>query len=321
MVNRRSFLRMVLGLSAASFLAACNAETPTATVQAPTQTAPTIRAARKVNLLADGLDFPEGPAFDPQGNLWCTELGAGNLILWKDGQVKRYPTNGKPNGLAFDHQGRAWVPDSGQNAVRRFDPASEKWETILDQIDGQALLTPNDISFDARGNVLFTCPNFADSDPNGYVVCLKPDRSAIKIARGLYRPNGLDITDGGKALVVGDTFQKKLFKGTWDDEKCTWNDFKAWADVGGSEGPDGMIPGADGLLYQAIFGDGILRVINATGETIEKIELPGKNPTNVAIDPSGKLGLVVTETEKGQLLSIPDIQPGVAIFDGGMAWG
>jgi hypothetical protein len=32
------------------------------------------------------------------------------------------------------------------------------------------------------------------------------------------------------------------------------------------------------------------------------------------------LGLVVTETEHGQLLSLPDIKPGTAIFDGGDAW-
>jgi gluconolactonase len=61
-----------------------------------------------------------------------------------------------------------------------------------------------------------------------------------------------------------------------------------------------MIPGADRKLYQAIYGDGVIRVIDANGETLEKIQ-PGMNPTNVTVDPSGKLGLVVTETEKGLL--------------------
>ena len=167
---------------------------------------------------------------------------------------------------------------------------------------------------------MFTCPNFADTQATGYVVCLKPDRTAVKIAQGLYRPNGLDVADGGISLVVADTYQKTLFKGAWDDQTFTWKDSKAWAKVGGSEGPDGMIPGADGRLYQAIYGDGVIRVIDANGETLEKIQLPGMNPTNVAVDPSGKLGLVVTEAEKGLLLSIADVRPGAAIFNGGNAW-
>jgi gluconolactonase len=312
-------------MGAAGLLAACTEAAPPAslsTTPAPEASPSPAKAEpkHKVSVLVDGLNFPEGPAFDPQGNLWCTELGAGNIVLWKDGQVKRIATDGKPNGLAFDGKGRAWVPDSGQNAIRRYDPSTEKWETILDKIEGGPLQSPNDLSFDARGNLLFTCPNFADTQPAGYVVCLKPDRSAVKIAQGLYRPNGLDVVDGGKSLVVGDTYQKTLLKGAWDDQSFTWTGAKAWAKVGGSEGPDGMIPGADGRLYQAIYGDGLIRVIDANGETLEKIQLPGMNPTNVAADPSGKLGLVVTEADKGLLLSIADVQPGPVIFNGGNVW-
>ena len=81
-----------------------------------------------------------------------------------------------------------------------------------------------------------------------------------------------------------------------------------------------MCFGADGLLYQAIYGDGVVRVVDSAGAVTAELALPGANPTNTAIDPSGKLGLVVTETEKGQLLSLPWVQPGVAIFDGGEAW-
>ena len=190
----------------------------------------------------------------------------------------------------------------------------------MDKIDSEALLSPNDLSFDARGNLLFTCPNFGSEEALGYVVCLKPDKTALKIATGYYRPNGLEIVDGGKALVVADTFQRTLFKGAWDDEACTWTNVQPWARVGGSEGPDGMAFGADGMLYQAIYGDGVICVVNGQGVVTERIELPGKNPTNVAVDPSGKLGLVVTEAEKGLLLSIAGVKPGAAIFDGGESW-
>jgi gluconolactonase len=329
-MHRREFLKYAAALSAGGLLSACSSaivdptqlspveHTSTPTPEMEGQAVQPIK--RRVVILADGLEFPEGPAFDPQGGVWCTELGAGNLVRWQSGELTRYTTGGSPNGLAFDKQGRAWFPDSKQNAIRRYHPEAELWEVILDQIDGEPLLSPNDLSFDARGNLLFTCPNFGSEDALGYVVCLKPDKTALKVAEGYYRPNGLDIVDGGKSLVVADTFQRTLFKGAWDDQACSWTNVQPWALVGGSEGPDGMAFGADGMLYQAIYGDGVICVVDGQGEVTERIELPGKNPTNVAVDPGGKLGLVVTEAEKGLLLSIPEVAPGAAIFDGGEIW-
>ena len=191
---------------------------------------------------------------------------------------------------------------------------------MLEEIEGEVLQTPNDLCFDARGNLLFTCPNFSSEEPKGYICCLSPDGKGIKVATGFYRPNGLDIVDGGKALVVADTYQKTLFKAGWDDLKLEWEKPVPWAHVGGAEGPDGMVFGANGLLYQAIYGDGVVRVVQANGDIIQEIQVPGKNVTNVAIDPGGKLGIVVTETEKGQILSYPGVKPGEAIFDGGDVW-
>jgi gluconolactonase len=331
-IHRRDFLRLS-GLATGGFLlAACRQvdENPVKTMEpspspgvvlTPTQDKPP--PSLEVRVLASGLDFPEGPAFDPQGDLWCTELLGGNLVRWREAEIERIPVDGRPNGLAFDRQGRAWVCDSGQNAIRRYDPIAGTWETLADSLDGQPLQSPNDLCFDSAGNLLFTCPNFADTSPTGYVCCLAPDGKLTRIVEGFYRPNGLDFVEGGKLLVVADTFRKALFKGEWDASQRIWVEPGEWAQVGGSEGPDGMVPGLDGLLYVAIYGDGVIRVVatSVDGEGKIKAELPvpGSNPTNAAVDPSGKLGLVVTETEKGQLLSLPSIQPGVAIFDGGGA--
>jgi gluconolactonase len=322
-LHRRSFLKRLLILPG-GLLAACTAApTPTATTPANLTPTPVPAAVEdEVNILASGLDFPEGPAFDPQGNLWCTELLGGSLVKLVDGQLERIAVGGGPggrgNGLAFDPQGRAWVADSGRNAILRYDPGAGSWETMLDAIDGRPLQAPNDLVFDAAGSLLFTCPNFASSDPTGYVVCLRPDGSASKIAEGYYRPNGLGLTGSApaQALVVADTAQKVLYKGAWDAQNATWQDPQPWARVGGREGPDGMAPGADGLLYQAIYGDGVIRVIDAQGQVQREIRVPGANPTNVAIDPAGRLGLVVTETEHGQLLSFPGIQPGFVTSSG-----
>lgn len=33
-----------------------------------------MKIAAAIRILASGLNFPEGPAFDSKGNLWCVEI-------------------------------------------------------------------------------------------------------------------------------------------------------------------------------------------------------------------------------------------------------
>lgn len=65
-----------------------------------------------------------------------------------------------------------------------------------------------------------------------------------------------------------------------------------------------MATGPDGNVYVTVYGLGLIRVFSAGGNFLRDIDLPGRYPTSCAFDPSNKLGLVVTETEHGQLLSV-----------------
>jgi gluconolactonase len=261
----------------------------------------------EIRVLAEGLDFPEGPAFDPAGDLWCVELHGGNLVRWSEQGVRRYPTGGRPNGLWFDSSGMAWFCDSGQNAIRTFDPRTRTFNTTLPAINGVTLGGPNDLIDAGTGNLIFTCPNHAENDPVGYVCCVTPIGSARRIAEGMYFPNGLAMVQqhDRKRLVVAETHCQRLWIGDWDDEQIAWIDPQPWLDVGGSTGPDGMVYDGRGLLYVAIFGGGQIKVIDVNASAVfDAIDLPGANPTNCTLDPTGRLGLIVTEAETGRLLSV-----------------
>ncbi len=279
-----------------------------------------------IKLLADGLAFPEGPAFDSRGVLWCVELQGGGLVRLIDGKVKRFETGGAPNGLTVDKQDRLWFCDSDDeiNAIRRLLPGSGRVDTICQTADGRPLNKPNDLAFDAVGNCIFTCPNYTKDQPPGFVCCLRPNGEASVIGQPFEFCNGLAFVDDGRTLIVAETQTYRLWKGAWDAANCRWIDPQLWGDVSGQGhgpgGPDGMALGADGLMYVAVYGSGQIKAVDADGEVVRTFDLPGKNPTNCAFDPSGKLGLVVTEAEKGLLLSLPDLGPGAALFDGGDAW-
>lgn len=258
-----------------------------------------------IELLAEGLHFPEGPAFAADGSLWAVELKGGNLVQLKGGQLHRFPVGGGPNGIAIDGAGYIWFCDSGQNALRRFDPKTQQTETMVRQCGTETLNKPNDLAFDRNGNLVFTCPDNSRQEPTGYVCVLTPTGEVRKIAQGLYFPNGLAFSADGKELVIAETYRHRLWKGRWNAEAGGWDAAKIWCTIGGPDGPggpDGMAFGEDKNLYVAVYGTASVKVVSPEGIAIGQISLPGQNPTNCAFTPSGKGNLVITEAEKGQIL-------------------
>jgi gluconolactonase len=268
-----------------------------------------------IDILAEDLQFPEGPAFDAKGNLWFVELKGEGIAKYASGQLERFRTEGSPNGIVIDAQDRIWFCDAGKKAIRRFDPENQQIETVVEKVGEETLNKPNDLAFDPLGNLVFTCPGDSRQEPSGYVCVLQKNGTVKKITTEKYFPNGLAFSEDGKTLVIAETYQHRLWKGEWDAETCEWTKAKVWADLEGGVGPDGMAFDTEGNLYVAVFGTGKLVVISPAGKIIEAINLPGDNPTNCAFDPTGRLGLVVTEAEQGQLLSLKINKKGIKIFN------
>jgi gluconolactonase len=270
----------------------------------------------KINLLVSDLQFPEGPAFGLDGSLWAVELKGQSLISFKNGNLKRYHVGGSPNGIAIDKQGSVWFCDAEENAIRRFNTHKQLTETIINKVDGQELNKPNDLAFDAVGNLVFTCPGNSRQNPSGYACVLKPDGTVKKITTGKYFPNGLAFSEDGKTLVIAETYQHRLWKGEWNAKRCEWENAKVWCEIGGPEGPggpDGMAFVENGDLYVAVYGTSSVRVVSSDGKVKEQVIIEGKCPTNCAFDPTGNLGLVITEAEKGQIVSISSMYRGVIL--------
>ena len=268
----------------------------------------------EVTVLASGLAFPEGPAFAPDGSLWCVEARGGALVQWSTDGVTRHDTGGLPCGLAFDAHGRAWFCDAKQKAVRVYDPAQGRFDTVATHVNGIELDAPNDLAFDAVGNLVFSCPGDSRFEATGSVCCLRPDGTVRMLHDALYFPNGIVFGADNQTLYVAETYGKRVWKGSWNANAATWTDAAPWAELGGEPGPDGMALGADGLLYVAALRAGCVKAVDASGTVVAEYAVPGPRPTNVAFDPTGALGMVVTEAERGELLCIRDVGPGFTPF-------
>lgn len=268
-------------------------------------------------VLAEGLAFPEGPAFASDGSIWAVELKGGSLLRWCDGELRRIPVGGEPNGITIDSDDRILFCDAGQCAIRRHDPATGETITLADSVDGEPLFKPNDLAFDPAGNLVFTCPGDSRAVPTGYVATITREGVVRRVASGFYFPNGLAFTPDGQHLVVAETRRQRLWRGRWDTVNTRWLAPRPWASVGGTVGPDGMAFAADGRLFVAIYSGGAVKIVTSDGEVEDVIEIPGANPTNCAFDPSGRYGLVVTEAESGRLLSLTLDVSGAGLWKGG----
>ena len=242
-----------------------------------------------------GQRFPEGPAFDLDGNLFVCNRRDGFIVkVTPDGRASRFvATNGKPNGAAFHRDGRLFIADMVRRQILAAD-ASGVLTVVVDAFDGQTLLGPNDLVFDRAGDLYFTDPGGGEATAPGAVFRWSRDRLTLLTSGQLY-PNGLALNDAEDTLFIAATGTNRVSAfpirrdGTLGRERVLFQ----FTD---GQGPDGMAVGADGNLYVTHRDTGIIAVIDPAGRLIARLPAGGSLPSNVAFWDEA---LYVTEDETG----------------------
>jgi sugar lactone lactonase YvrE len=99
----------------------------------------------------------------------------------------------------------------------------------------------NEVVADARGNA------YVNGGP-GAVVLVRSDGGVMKVAEGLRFPNGMALLDGGRTLVVADSYAEQLiaFAVEADGTLCGR---RVWAQL--EHAPDGICADEDGAIWVA----------------------------------------------------------------------
>jgi len=258
-----------------------------------------------VNVLAQDLKFPEGPVVTPDGHIYFVELLGGCITEYRrDSQdLKRFDVGGSPNGLLVQDNQTLLFCDSENHAIRSLDIRTGKTKTLVDKVDGQPLQAPNDLIKDQEGNILFTCPGQSQNQPIGYICVINKNNQVSIIAENMYFPNGLLLINHDQHIIINETWQHRLLIGEWNKETLSIDHIQPFYHIGGKAEPDGLTLSKEKDIYAAVYGTGKIWVFHPNGKLAKHIELPGQNPTNLCFD-NKNLGLIVTEAEKGMLLSI-----------------
>jgi gluconolactonase len=247
----------------------------------------------KVEKIATGMQFTEGPAWSREGFLLFSDCDSNKIHKFVPGVgVTSFSTvSGGPNGNTFDVQGRLYTCEFHARRVTRI--SKKGVEVLASKFEGKRLNAPNDIVVRRDGQIYFTDPAFGDQQDTReldffgvFHINLKGELEAI--ARWKTRPNGITLSPNGKILYVADSDARLLRAYDLDKNGIASHERVVVSNIQGV--PDGIRTDEKGNIYVAAK---FVFAYSEDGKQIGKIEL-GETPSNLTFGDTDLESLYVT---------------------------
>jgi len=194
----------------------------------------------QIELVAEGLQFPEGPVAMADGSVVLVEIAGERLTRISPDGTKAILAHipGGPNGCAVGPDGAFYVCNNGGQfdyveiggvlrpapepsvryrggSIDRVDPISGKITTVYDSYLGERLLSPNDLVFDRQGGLWFTDYGYRKGSTLqlGAVYYGAFDGTSLTRPRkNLLSPNGIGLSPNNDQLYVAETLTARLYR-------------------------------------------------------------------------------------------------------------
>jgi gluconolactonase len=283
-------------------------------------------------ILAEGLQFPEGPIAMADGSVILVEIGRGTLSRVWDGKVEVVcDLGGGPNGAALGPDGAVYVANNGggggptgqpgrplaPGGIDRVDLATGKGERLYGAVDGNALSAPNDLVFDATGGFWFT--DFGKTSGRtrhlSGLYYARPDGSKVEeVSFGSTGYNGVGLSPDESVVYAAETWSGRLIAFDLAGPGQVVKGGRGGRLVGTAPGRaffDSLAVQADGAVCVASIAAGITTM--ALDGRCEQTPIPDRMVTNICFGGADLRDAYITLSETGRLIRMRWPQAGLKL--------
>lgn len=295
--------------------------------------------------ITDGLQFPEGPIWRPDGSLLLVEIQRGTLTrVDKDGRKEVVAEcGGGPNGAAFGPDGKVYVCNNGGfewhqigelllpgnqpagyigGRIQRVDIQSGVVDDLYTECDGNPLRGPNDIVFDSQGGFWFTDLGKSrprERDRTGIFYALADGSSIREMAFPMDGgPNGIGLSPEEDRLYVAETYTGRVIffeldgPGQIRANPVSPHGGYLLAGLSGGEMLDSLAVDALGNVCVGTIVNGGITVFSPKGEH-HHVATGDALTTNICFGGPGLETAFITLSSTGRLVSCPWETPGLPL--------
>jgi gluconolactonase len=241
----------------------------------------------KLEVLASGFGFTEGPVWDPRGFLYVSDEELNKIFrVYLDGRKETLVSLGDPDGNTYDQQHRLVDCASVLRAIIRIS-SDGKYTILADRFEEKKFNSPNDVVLGPDGALYFTDPTLdlvkgeKQELPYQGVFRLDASGKVSLLTKELSQPNGLAFSPDGQKFYVDDSKQRNIRVYDFRSDGTIANG-RIFGEEPGGKGdgvPDGIKVDRDGNLY--VTGPQGIWIWDAEGHHLGTIVMP-EQPANLA---------------------------------------
>lgn len=295
-----------------------------------------------MQVIADGLAFPEGPIVFPDGSLIVVEVRGERLTrLWNNRSetIARLP--GGPNGAAVGPDGAIYVCNNGGAIwsgnetlnlpvapladydggwIERVEPETGRVDRLYTRCGSTRLSAPNDLVFDRNGGFWFTDygkEHATSRDISGLYYARPDGGSIVQAAYGFHALNGVGLSPDETVLYCNETVTQRVW--AFDlagpgriEPGGPFGPQRLVASLPGIQPIDSLAMDAEGRVCAGTLVNGGITSISPDGQT-EHVPIPDFMVTNICFGGADMGDAYVTLSARGAVARLRWPRPGLKL--------
>lgn len=293
-------------------------------------------------VIATGLEFPEGPVVMPDGSIILVEIKRGTItrVDPDNGSVDVVARpGGGPNGAAIGPDGALYVCNNGgfewgenrgltipglvaddysSGRIERIELETGAVDVVYADVDGVPLKGPNDLMFDSTGGFWFTDHGKmrARTRDRGGLYYGKADGSSVReISFPLDGPNGVGLSPEEDRVYVAETHQGSILYWELDGpgELAGSPHGRFLARPAGRKLFDSLAMDAEGNVSVATIQTGGISTFTPDGEELDFFAVEDPLCTNICFGGADMKTAFITLSGTGKLIRSDWPRPGLVL--------